>query len=263
MLTRVTRELLASYNLHPKKRLGQHFLVDQGVLNRLLLCAELKKDDVVLEIGGGLGLLTAEIAGRALRVVMVEKDRDLVEISRGVLKSCANAKVVTGDFLEFKSEENFSKVVGNLPYYITTPIIERLLEPHVYSQGTPKLVVLTIQREVAERIAAEPGSKTYGSFSVFVQNLAEVEIRSFVPKTAFYPQPEVGSAIITLRPRLRPLRHIDSRLVRAAFGQRRKMLRSALKELNVDFASAGIDPTRRAETLSLEEFERLSYNLKE
>jgi 16S rRNA (adenine1518-N6/adenine1519-N6)-dimethyltransferase len=255
---------LASYNLHPKKRLGQHFLVDQGVLNRLIICAELKRDDVVLEIGGGLGLLTAELASRASRVVSVEKDRDLVQIARDVLKSCANAKVVTGDFLEFKSEENFSKVVGNLPYYITTPIIEYLLaEPRIYSQVPPKLIVLTIQREVAERMAAEPGSKVYGSFTVFVQNLAEVEIRSFVPKTAFYPQPEVGSAIITLRPRLRPLRHIDSRLVRAAFGQRRKMLRSALKELNVDFASAGIDPTRRAETLSLEEFERLSYNLKE
>lgn len=258
MLTRVTRELLASYNLHPKKRLGQHFLVDQGALARLVSACRLKKEDRVLEVGTGLGALTAELAQTAAAVISVEKDRDLIQIARDALKQFSNVKIESADFLDFQLTEKCNKAVGNLPYYITTPIIEKLLEvPIPY-----ELIVLTIQREVAERLAAAPGGKTYGSFTVFVQNRAEVKLEAYVPKTAFYPQPEVGSAVITLKPYPRPKYHINSQIVRAAFGQRRKMLRSALKEMAIDFAAAGVDPRRRAETLSLEEFERLSYNLK-
>lgn len=252
------RELLASYNLHPKKRLGQHFLTDPGVLSRLIGAAELKAEDVVLEIGCGLGVLTAELAERVKKVIALEIDPDLILIAKEVLRSFDNINFERADFLKWKEKEKFNKVVANLPYYITTPIIEKLftLDP------LPQLIVLTVQKELAERMIAEPGGKDYGSFTVYVQNRAEVEINSYVPKSAFYPQPGVGSAILAMKPLDRPRYPISEEVVRAAFGQRRKMLRSALKKFEVDFASAGIDPRRRAETLSLLEFSVLSKHVK-
>lgn len=245
------------YNRHAHKRLGQNFLIDQNVLDRIVSAAELTADDEVLEIGCGLGVLTQALVERVKRVTTLDLDKDMLQISKEVLSNYQNVEFVYADFLEWTPTRTFTKVVANVPYYITSPIIEKLLSETSNEERATR-IVLTVQKEVAERISAGPGTKKFGSFSVFVQNRADVEMASLVSRRSFYPMPNVDSAILIIKPLERPRYNISEKLVRAAFSQRRKTIRNTLKEFNIDFEKLGIDPIRRAETLSLEEFERLS-----
>lgn len=258
-LSNVTRELLAAYNLYPKKRLGQNFLIDPKVLERIVGACQLSSNDFVIEIGMGLGVLTEALVKKVASVISIEVDSDMVMICREILKQYQNLDIVRGSILDWELPEHFGefKVVGNLPYYITSAIIQKVLSDW---KGKVRRGVFTIQKEVAERILADPGGKEYGSFSIFVQNHAKVGLNSLISKFSFYPQPEVSSAIIVLEPYKKPLYKIDHDLVRLAFSQRRKMLRSTLAHLNIDWEKIGIDPTRRPETISLEEFEAISLS---
>lgn len=259
-LAEVTRELLKAYGRYPRKRLGQHFLVDPQVLQRIINAAELSGDDLVIEIGSGLGVVTSEIAKQAGKVIAIEIDKELVEISKNVLKACPNVEIIPGDILEISLDEIAKgriKIIGNLPYYITAPIVEKIIE----AENKPELAVLMVQKEVAERMAAAPGSKKYGSFSIFTQYHAAVELNSFVSKSSFHPWPQVGSAIIVLRPYQTPKYAVKDKkrffdMVHAAFQQRRKTLRNSLSEFNLE--GCGINLTRRPEELSLDEFVALS-----
>ncbi|MBN2058042.1 MAG: ribosomal RNA small subunit methyltransferase A [Candidatus Saganbacteria bacterium] len=263
-LSQITRELLASYNRLPRKRLGQHFLVDPGVLQRIVKAAELTGDDLVIEIGSGLGIVTGELAAQAHHVIAIEIDKELLRISKDVLKQFNNISFEGRDILKVDLDKlalgRKYKVVGNLPYYITAPIVEKIVSP----KHRPEVAVLMVQKEVAERMAAKPGSKKYGSFSIFVQYHCEVELNSLVSKSSFYPWPEVGSAVVVLRPFQTPKFPVKSEkklfdLVHAAFQQRRKKLSNSLKEFNI--RSTKIDLSRRPETLSLEEFVELTNNV--
>jgi len=265
-LAQVTRELLAAYDRYPRKRLGQHFLVDPQVLNRIIEAAKISRDDLVLEIGSGMGLLTSEIAKRSYQVIAVEIDKELVRISKDVLKDFENVTFVSQDILKADFKElvlgRKFKVIGNLPYYITAPIIGKILE----SEEKPELAVLMVQKEVAERMAAPPGSKAYGSFSIFIQFYAEVEINSFVSKSSFHPWPEVGSALVTLTPYKEPRYDVKDKklffdIVHAAFQQRRKKLRNSLEGFNLK--NVEIDLNRRPETLTLEEFVEIANSVLE
>ena len=260
-LSRITKELLQSYGRHPRKKLGQHFLVDPQVLQRIIKAAELSKDDLVIEIGSGLGVVTAELARHVHHVVAVEVDKELLRISKEVLKSCNNISFVAQDFLKTHLHKltlgRKFKVIGNLPYYITAPIIEKILE----TEDKPELAVLMVQKEVAERMAASPGSKKYGSFSIFVQYHAETRLDSLVSKSSFYPWPEVSSAIVVLKPYKTPKYKVKNEklffdIMHAAFQQRRKKLKNSLK--NFSIKSTKIDLSRRPESLSIQEFVELT-----
>jgi len=263
-LAQITKELLASYNRFPRKRLGQHFLVDPGVLNRIINAAELNKDDLVVEIGSGLGVVTSEIAKLVYHLIAIEVDKELLRISKDVLKSFQNITFVSKDILKTELDEltlgRKYKIIGNLPYYITAPIIEKILE----AKDKAELAVLMVQKEVAERMAAAPGTKKFGSFSVFVQYHAEVKLNSLVSKSSFHPWPEVGSAVVVLKPHKTPKFTVkDEKLffdiVHKAFQQRRKQLRNSLKEYNLaGNEGLDIDLSRRPETLSVEEFTHIS-----
>ncbi|MFH1347854.1 MAG: 16S rRNA (adenine(1518)-N(6)/adenine(1519)-N(6))-dimethyltransferase RsmA [Candidatus Margulisiibacteriota bacterium] len=267
-LAQITKELLASYNRFPRKHLGQHFLVDPQVLTRIINAAELTKDDLVLEIGSGLGVVTSEIAPKVYHLIAIEVDKELLKISKDVLKSFQNITFVPKDILKTRLNEltlgRKYKIIGNLPYYITAPIIQKILE----AKDKAELTVLMVQKEVAERMAASPGSKKYGSFSIFVQFHAEVKLNSFVSKSSFHPWPEVGSAVVVLKPYQEPKYQVKNKklffdIMHAAFQQRRKQLRNSLKDYNL--AGLDIDLSRRPETLSIEEFAALSnhcYNSK-
>ena len=260
-LAEITKGLLQAYNRYTRKNLGQHFLIDPKVLSRIIAAAQLSGDDLVIEIGSGLGVVTAEIAKRAGHVIAIEIDKELMTISRDVLAPYNNITFVGEDVLKTDlaklAHGRKYKVIGNLPYYITAPIVEKIIT----AEDKPDLAVLMVQKEVAERMSAVPGSKKYGSFSIFVQFYAKVELNSFVSKSSFLPWPEVGSAVITLTP------HISSlfpglnekkffEIVHTAFQQRRKKLSTSLSEYNL--TGTAIDLNRRPETLSLPEFAALA-----
>ncbi|CEO87307.1 MAG TPA: 16S rRNA (adenine(1518)-N(6)/adenine(1519)-N(6))-dimethyltransferase RsmA [Syntrophaceticus sp.] len=270
------KSLLRNYGLTPKKGLGQHFLWQTQVVERIASAAELTKNDVVLEIGPGLGILTAALARRAGLVIAVEIDRALFPLLEEILCDYDNVRLVEGDarkvdfgglLKDYASAfTGPCKVVGNLPYYITSPLIMRLL----YGEFRKELLVFMVQKEVAKRIAACPGGKEYGSLSVAVQYLADPEFLFQVPPHAFCPPPDVASAVIKLTSRQQPAvsvkdEEIFFKVVRAAFRYRRKMLRNALREADLwdpegdnIFEWAGIIPERRGETLDLVEFSRLA-----
>lgn len=276
------RDLLARHGLRPDKRLGQHFLVDANILGKILEAAEISASDRVLEIGPGLGTMTRALAERAARVVAVEVDRRLAPVLAETLAGRENVAVVTGDALRVDLEAlcpggpGSWKVVANLPYYITAPLVARLLE-HGAGAGRPpgrfsRLVVM-VQEEVARRFAARPGTKEYGAFSLLVRYHAEVDPVVRVSPTCFFPPPEVSSAVVRLRTRPAPPVEADPgvlfAVIRAAFAQRRKSLRNALAggaaapfpEAEAALEAAGIDGARRGETLTLEEFARLARRL--
>lgn len=267
-LAEVTRQLLESYNRYPRKNLGQHFLIDPQVVARIIKAAELSKDDLVIEIGSGLGVVTAELAEKVYQLIAIEIDKELVNISKEVLAGFPNIDFVAQDILKTNldklSLERKHKIIGNLPYYITAPIVAKVLT----AQNKAKVAVLMVQKEVAERMAAKPGTKKFGSFSVFTQYHAEIKLESLVSKSSFCPWPEVGSAIVTLRPYQTPKYQVKDEklffdLVHAAFQQRRKKLRNSLADF--DLKEAPIDLSRRPETVSVEEFAALAnycYNLK-
>jgi len=277
-------ELLKAHNLRPLKRLGQNFLVDRNTLERIVRAADLKPDDPVLEIGGGLGALTVALSAACTSVTTVEIDLHLEPVLRTVTASLSNVDLVFADFLQKDSTGPlFAKafgdkpgvVVANIPYYISSPIIERLIE----HKASLKKIVLLVQTEFANRAVARENTDDYGSMSVFVQYHTRPEIVGTVPKSVFLPPPEVSSSILTLEPVVPGTVAIrDERrfffMVRAAFSQRRKTLLNALMRAPASFSlgfgmedrahleglleRAGIDGGRRGETLSLEEFARLS-----
>lgn len=254
--------------LRPKKSLGQHFLKDPYYLKKIADSARIGLDDQVLEIGPGLGHLTRELAAKAKRVIAIEFDKRLIPRLRQEFSETAKIEIVHADALEYQYDTlpGTWKVVANLPYYISSPIVRKLL------QFRDKFTTLSLmlQKEVAERIASPPGGKEYGFLSVLVQFYTEPKIEFMVPANAFTPAPEVDSAVITLTVRKNsPLQVKDEgflmRVVKAAFSQRRKTLRNALKQLDVPresmekvFAATGIDLGRRAETLSIDDFGALA-----
>jgi len=273
------RRLLGKYGVTPNKRLGQNFLVDENHLRRICELAELSDRHRVLEIGAGAGTLTQALAARAAQVCAIEYDRRLLPVLRETLQGCQNVRLIHGDALALDLEALMRKtqkmdagrdarVVANLPYYLTTPLLFKLLEGR---QVWDRLVVM-VQREVAERITAQPGGKEYGALSVAVQYCGRPRLVAAVPPTAFFPKPEVASSVIVVD--LGRERETESdptaffAIVRAAFGQRRKTLDNALAaalELNLTkreargiLAEAGIDAGRRAETLSVAEFQDIT-----
>jgi 16S rRNA (adenine1518-N6/adenine1519-N6)-dimethyltransferase len=266
--------LLRSHGLHARKHLGQNFLTDPAILERIVAAADLSREDTVLEVGAGLGSLTRPLAHRAGRVVAVELDDELVAILRDRTAGLKNVEVLKADILQI-SEVDFPhrgyKLVGNLPYYITSAILRRFLE----RKPQPELMVVTVQREVADRIVAGPGNMSL--LAISVQFYGQPRIVARIKAGAFYPPPKVDSAVLRIDIRQEPAVALPPgqdetgffRVVRAGFSQRRKMLRNALgaglqipsESVVTALAQAGIDPRRRAETLSLQEWAEITRAL--
>lgn len=260
-------ELLRRHSLRPDKAMGQNFLVDEGHLTRIVEAAGVSQGDEVLEVGAGLGSLTRHLAA-AKRVVAVELDGKLLPLLRESISSFANVEVVHGDILQLRLEDFFQSsgflVVANIPYYLTTNLIRHLLE----HDPRPARLALTIQREVAERACAMPPDMSLLSLSV--QMYGVPRIAHHIPAGAFYPAPKVDSAVLIVdlmpAPRL-PSEQIDPmfKIARTAFAQKRKTLANSLASLPgwtkegavVQLEAAGIDPRRRPQTLSLQEWGRL------
>jgi len=247
-----------------KKHLGQNFLFDPSILSRIIHAAGLSEEDTVVEIGPGPGSLTRMLAEKVKRLIAIELDPELYRRLKGDFIAYNNVEIIYGDALKFPYETfGEFRVVANIPYYITTPIIFRLLDAKEFLRS----MTLTIQREVAERIVARPGGKDYGVLSIMIQYYASPELRFIIPKEAFRPVPKVDSAVVHMKILEHPSVAVKDekmlfRLVKTAFSQRRKTLSNSLKSLGGDMKevmlSAGIDPQRRPETLSIEEFARLS-----
>ena len=270
---KVTRHILSAFHLRASKRLGQNFLVDRSVVQGIVDAADLSHEDIVLEIGPGIGTLTQGLAETGARVVAVELDKKLPAVLAETLKGYDNVTIVPGDILKLNIPETLGlcagerfKVVANLPYYITTPILMTLLEQRLPIER----LVTMVQKEVAIRMTARPGSKDYGALSIAVQYFTVPRMVMDVPPRSFLPAPEVTSAVIACHvqdvPTVQPAdEKLFFRLVRAAFGQRRKTLLNALtgagltKEMShAGLAAAGIAENMRGEQLSLADFARLS-----
>ena len=267
-----TRHILKTFNLRASKRLGQNFLINSSVVQRIIEAAEIAAGDEVLEIGPGIGTLTQGLLEAGAKVTAVELDKKLPAVLEKTLEGYENFKLIQGDILKVDVEKimppNF-KVVANLPYYITTQILLTLLEKKL---PVTKIVTM-VQKEVAERMTAAPNSKIYGAMSVAVQFRAEVQIAFEVPPVAFVPRPEVTSAVVVCNVRESPFKVSDEeffiKVVRAAFGQRRKTLINSLvgagfnrEKILAALELANIPPTLRAENLSIADFANLSNALK-
>lgn len=281
-------EVLQRYDLAPRKGLGQNFLVDRNVLRQIVAAARLSPDDTIIEIGPGLGVLTWALAETARTVIAVEVDAGLVRWLERLLRRRDNVRLIHADALQVDLQpllaahppgpEGAYKVIANLPYYITTPLLMRLLEEALPLDS----IVVMVQREVAERLTAKPGSKEYGALSVAVQLRADVELVTIVSPHVFFPKPTVESAVVRLSLRPLPEDVVDEAVlfavVRAAFGQRRKTLRNTLRSaaktasepgagfwsedaVTAALEAAGVDGGRRGETLSLGEFVRVANEL--
>ena len=277
-----TIEVLQKYNFSFQKKFGQNFLIDPHVLDKIIAAAEITKDDFVLEIGPGIGTLTQYLAEAAREVVAVEIDSTLIPILEDTLNAYDNVSVINEDVLKvdlrkLAEERNGGKpikVVANLPYYITTPIIMSLFESHV----PLKSLTVMVQKEVALRMQAGPGTKDYGALSLAVQYYANPYLAANVPPNCFMPRPNVGSAVIRLtRFKETPVQVKDEkllfRLIRASFNQRRKTLQNGLvNSQELDFtkeqvaaaiATLGVSPSVRGEALTLEQFAALANALSE
>ncbi|MCX7793676.1 MAG: 16S rRNA (adenine(1518)-N(6)/adenine(1519)-N(6))-dimethyltransferase RsmA [Thermodesulfovibrionales bacterium] len=249
-------------------RLGQHFLFDPSILKRIVDVSGVKKEDTVVEIGPGHGRLTRLLSEIAARVIAIELDHLLIKKLKDELKDYSNIELVEGDALKYPYFNlGPFKVVSNIPYYITTPLIFRLLEADNLLSMT-----LTVQKEVAMRIVAVPGTKDYGVLSLMVQYRAIPEIKFFIPRGAFRPVPKVDSAVIHIKMRdslLKPgYEDLFKKIVKTAFSKRRKTILNSLKGVFKDFniesilESCGIDPGRRPETLRLEEFIKIAERIR-
>ena len=271
-----TQDLVNKYNFKFSKSLGQNFLIDDSVLNDIVSGAEVDENDLVIEIGPGVGSLTAQLLKKAKKVVAVELDNDLIPILEAELGQYENFSLIHKDalkvaFNEVMGDEESVKLVANLPYYVTTPIIVNLLKKNYNF----KSLTIMIQKEVAERINAEPNCKEYGSISLLVQYYCDTKIVRKVPPACFIPRPKVDSIVIRLD-RLPEKRvkvqdeDLMFEIIRHSFNMRRKTLWNATKFLGMKkevlekaYEEAGIDPKRRGETLSLEEFAALSDKITE
>lgn len=276
-IPRNTIEILQKYQFRFQKKFGQNFLIDPAVLNKIISAARITKEDCVLEIGPGIGTMTQYLAEAAAEVVAVEIDRNLIPVLEETLSEYENVTVINEDILKVDinrlvAEKNGGrpiKVVANLPYYITTPIIMGLFESHV----PLKSITIMVQKEVAERMQVGPGTKDYGALSLAVQYYAKPEIVANVPPNCFIPRPSVGSAVIRLTRHEKP--PVDVRdegrmfsLIRASFNQRRKTLINGLanapelalpkEKIAQALEEMQLSPTVRGETLTLEQFARLS-----
>ncbi len=271
-----TQDLVKKYNFKFSKSLGQNFLIDDSVLTDIVEGAEVDENDLVIEIGPGVGSLTAQLIGKAKKVVSIELDNDLIPILETELGEYENFSLIHNDalkvdFNEIIGDEKSVKLVANLPYYVTTPIIVRLLKENYNF----KSLTIMIQKEVAERIDAAPNCKEYGALSLLVQYYCNTKIVRVVPPNCFIPRPKVDSIVIRLDRLEKPKVEVkDEKLmfdiIRNAFNMRRKTLWNGTKFLGIQkemlekaYEEAGIDPKRRGETLTLEEFAALSDRITE
>ena len=277
-----TQEILKKYGFSFKKSLGQNFLIDPNILRNIVGHADLTKDSAAIEVGPGIGALTEHLARQAGKVVSFEIDQRLLPVLEDTLSPYDNVEIIHSDILKANVKEVIDTqlagyedimVVANLPYYVTTPILMKLLMEGLPLRG----MVVMMQKEVADRISAKPGTKAYGSLSIAVQYYMQAEIAMIVPKTVFMPQPNVDSAVLRLiRHDAPPVQVKDEdfffTVTKAAFAHRRKTLLNNLQsqlpngkarkeEILVALEEAGIEPTRRGETLSIEEFGKLSDHL--
>ncbi|CRK85353.1 16S rRNA (adenine(1518)-N(6)/adenine(1519)-N(6))-dimethyltransferase RsmA [Neobacillus massiliamazoniensis] len=277
-----TRAILEKYGFSFKKSLGQNFLIDTNILRKIVEFADMSENTGAIEVGPGIGALTEQLARSSKKVVSFEIDQRLLPILNDTLADYKNVTIIHKDILEADvravMEEEFHEiddimVVANLPYYVTTPIIMKLLEEHLPIRG----IVVMLQKEVADRISAKPGTKDYGSLSIAVQYYTKAETVMIVPKTVFVPQPNVDSAVIRLTVREKPAVIVKDEkffftVTKASFAQRRKTLLNNLtsqlpsgkekkEEILQALEKSGIEPSRRGETLSLDEFGRLSDEL--
>ena len=277
-----TKEILTKHGFSFKKSLGQNFLIDPNILRNITEYAGLSEKTAAIEIGPGIGALTEHLARTSGKVVAFEIDQRLIPILDDTLSPYDNVKIINEDILEADVESIINKefegfddimVVANLPYYVTTPIILKLLMERLPIRG----ICVMLQKEVGDRISAQPGTKAYGSLSIAIQYYTEAEMVMTVPKTVFMPQPNVDSAVIRLTKREKPPVEVISEdffftVTRSSFAQRRKTILNNLtsqlpqgkekKDLILDALSqAGVEPTRRGETLTIQEFGRLSDEL--
>ena len=260
-----TRHILKKFKLRAVKGLGQNFLIDADIVRRIVEAAAICAGDEVLEIGAGIGTLTQGLLEAGANVTAIEVDKKLPAVLKETLAGYEKFRLIEGDVLKINLAELMPskfKVVANLPYYITTQILLTLLEKNL---PVTKIVTM-VQREVAERMTAAPGSKIYGALSVAVQFRSEPRIAFEVPPESFLPPPEVTSAVVVCDVRKSPFdvdEEFFTKVVRTAFAKRRKTLLNSLASFGRDkILASGIDATRRAETLSLEEFARLSNFLR-
>ena len=271
----VTIDIIKKYNFAFQKRFGQNFLIDGHVIEKIIRAADISSDDVILEIGPGIGTMTQYLAEAAKKVYAVEIDKNLLPVLAETLGEYDNVEVINNDILKLdikellEDEADNVKVVANLPYYITTPIIMGLFENHIPA----KSITVMVQKEVAQRMQALPGSKDYGALSLAVQYYAEPYIAANVPPNCFMPRPNVGSAVIRLtRWDEPPVKVKDEslmfKLIRASFNQRRKTLQNGINnapdlsftkdEVVEALKEMGLSETIRGEALSLEQFAQLS-----
>lgn len=264
------RSLLRRYGLQAKKSLGQCFLCDDRFVQQIVDAAEVLPGDFIVEIGAGLGTLTSALAEKAMKVIAIERDRDLVKVLGAELGGWPNIEILEIDALDFDFKKLPApvKVVGNIPYNISSPLLFYLLDNSV------KITRATImlQREVADRLAAKPGSRCYGIPSIMFRQKSVVRCCFEVPSSAFVPKPRVNSAVVSIEMRPSPLVDVDDELfrrtVRASFSARRKTLRNALarsfsrERVEEALRQTGIDGGRRGETLAVEEFGALAHYLK-
>lgn len=272
-----TIAVLQKYNFNFQKKFGQNFLIDTRVLDRIINAAEITKEDFVLEIGPGIGTMTQYLCESAREVAAVEIDRNLIPILSDTLREYQNVEVWNEDILKVdinrlaqeKNQGRPIKVVANLPYYITTPIIIGLFESHVPVES----ITVMVQKEVAERMQAKPGTKDYGALSLAVQYYAKPEVVANVPPNCFIPRPKVGSAVICLTRHEKKIvqakdENFMFRIIRASFNQRRKTLVNALnnapnlplekEQIITTLEELGLNPNIRGEALTLEQFAQLS-----
>ena len=270
-----TMDLVKKHGFKFTKSLGQNFLIDDNIVDKIVAGAGIGPGDKIIEVGPGIGTLTREMASRAQNLMAVEIDKNLIPILEDTLGDYDNVKIVNEDIIKADIrgliDENLGggpvKLVANLPYYITTPIIMRFLEENINVTD----IVVMVQKEVAERMNAQPGGKDFSALSVAVQYYCDTEIVAKVPRHLFVPQPNVDSIVIALRVRPERKYKVDDedlyfKVVKAAFGQRRKTLLNSISsmgnlakdQVKEALEEAGIDPKRRGETLSLDEFAILS-----
>ncbi|MCM8790396.1 MAG: 16S rRNA (adenine(1518)-N(6)/adenine(1519)-N(6))-dimethyltransferase RsmA [Candidatus Omnitrophica bacterium] len=272
------KEMFRRYDFRPLKKLGENYLIDSNIKDKIISYASLKEADTVLEIGPGLGALTIDIAETGASVIGVEKDKKAFSILRRMVaeKKLTNLRLVCGDILKFDigsiNTPRKIKVIGNLPYYITTPIIEFLIK----SRARIEFALITVQREVANRLLASPGSKEYSALTCFVQYYTRGEYLYTVKRTSFYPEPEVDSSLVRLDMLARPSVAVKDedmlfRIIRSSFNQRRKSIINSLSRegaLNLpkgDLAALldriKIDPAQRPETISLADFAKIANSI--